>query len=101
MNQKQLNQMMKQAQKMQTDMEGAQKELESQSFTATAGGNAVKVTLKGDKSVEAIEISKDVIDPEDKEMLEEMIMLAMNNAIEDINKKTESTMGAFTQGLPF
>lgn len=101
MNQKQINQMMKQAQKMQSDMESAQKEIENRTFTATAGGSAVKVMMKGNKIIESIDIQKDVIDPEDKEMLEEMIILAVNNAIKEITETTDKEMASFTNGLPF
>ena len=101
MNPKQLQKMMKQAQKMQNDMQSAQGEIEAKEFTNTAGGGAIELVMTGDKKIVSLNIKEEVIDPEDKEMLEGMIVSLINQTIDQIEKETQETMGAFTQGLPF
>lgn len=101
MNPAQLQKMMKQAQKLQTEMQNAQAELERKEFTTSAGGNAVTVAMTGDKKIVSLSINPDVIDPEDKDMLEDMIKTAINNLTATIDQETETTMSAYTQGLPF
>ena len=81
--------LMKQAQKMQEKMQEQAKEMETKSFSATAGGGAVTVTVSGLKVVQSIEIDKDAVDPDDVEMLQDMIMAAVNEAlrkVDDANK---------------
>ena len=73
-----MNNLMKQAQKMQKQMEENQKALEEKEFTATAGGGAVEVTISGKKEVTKVKISEDAVDPDDVEMLEDLIMAATN-----------------------
>lgn len=93
------SQMMSQLQKMQEGMANAQAELEATIFTAAAGGGAVEVSATGKKKIEKITISPDVVDPEDIEMLEDLITAAVNEVMNQIDKSTEEKMGAFTGGL--
>ncbi len=101
MNQKQIQQMMKQAQKMQNDVKSLQDELAATEYTETVGGGAVEIVMNGGKEIKAVNIKEEVIDPEDKEMLEELIMLAVNNVIAKIDQEADSKVGAITGGLPF
>ncbi|WOO88102.1 YbaB/EbfC family nucleoid-associated protein [Mollicutes bacterium LVI A0039] len=101
MNQKQIQQMMKQAQKMQNDVKSLQEELAATEYTETVGGGAVEIVMNGSKTVKSISIKEEVIDPEDKEMLEELVMLAVNNVIAKIDAEADSKVGAITGGLPF
>ena len=75
-----MNNLMKQAQKMQKQMEEATKELESKEITATAGGGAVEVTISGKKEILRVKLSEEVVDPDDIEMLEDLIVAATNEA---------------------
>ncbi len=101
MNIKQIQQMMKQAQKMQSDLKSIQEELEQKEYQVSSGGGAVEVKMTGDKKLVSINIKEEVIDPDDKEMLEDMIALAINNAIDEITKESEEKLGSVTGGLPF
>ena len=94
-----IQQLARQAQKLQDDMEAASKELETKEYEATAGGGAVKVTVTGKMELTKVEISPEVVDPEDVEMLEDVILLALNDALRQVDEKTESTMGQFTKGM--
>ena len=89
-----MNNIMKQAQKMQKQMEEAQAELEAAEYTATAGGGAVEVTISGTK-----EITKVKLDPDDVEMLEDLIMAATNEAIRKIEEMSTQKMSSITGGL--
>ncbi len=91
--------LMKQAQKMQLEMEKAQKELELKVFEGQAGGGAVKIEMNGKKEMTSIIIEPDVADPEDIEMLQDLIMAAFNQAIEKVNEETQSKMGGITGGM--
>ena len=73
-----MNNLMKQAQRMQRQMEESQKEMETKEFTAKAGGGAVSVTVTGKKEVKEVIIDKEVVDPDDVEMLQDLIMAAVN-----------------------
>jgi DNA-binding YbaB/EbfC family protein len=97
-----IQQMMKQAQKLQKDMEESKAKIDKQEFHATAGG-VIKVTAMGTKEITKIEIDDQLLNPEDKNEVEELIMLAINNVIKDIENETEKQLGAFTNGmnLPF
>ena len=90
-----MNNLMKQAQKMQKLMEENQKALEEKEFTATAGGGAVEVTISGKKEVTKVKISEDAVDPDDVEMLEDLIIAALNNAYEAADEEYEEKMGKF------
>ena len=94
-----MNNLMKQAQRMQRQMEENQRELEAAEFTAKAGGGAVEVTVTGKKVITKISISKDVVDPDDVEMLEDLIMAAVNEAIKMAEEASSAMMGKMTAGL--
>ena len=94
-----MNNIMKQAQRMQRQMEESQKELESKEFTAKAGGGAVEVTVTGKKTVSKITIDKEAVDPEDTEMLEDTIMAAVNEALRMADEANEAIMGKMSGGL--
>lgn len=90
-----MNQLMKQAKKMQEDMEKTQSELEEKTFEATAGGNAVSVKVNGGKVVQEIKIQKDVVDPEDVEMLEDLILTCVNEALRKVDSAQNQSFGKF------
>ena len=98
-NQKQVNQMMKQMQKMQADMEAAQRALEEATIEGSAGGGVVKVTVTGAGEVTAISISPEVVDPEDVEMLEDLVLAAVVEAMRMAQEKAAERMGGLTAGL--
>ena len=91
--------MMKQAQKMQQDFLKMQQELESTEFEFTAGGGAVKATIMGTRALKAIEIDPDVLDPDDVEMLQDMIVAAVNEAMKQAEDASQELMGKMTGGL--
>ena len=94
-----MNNLMKQAQRMQRQMEQNQKEMETKEFTANAGGGAVSVTITGKREVTKVEISKDAVDPDDVEMLQDLIMAAMNEALKQVDSANEGMMNDMTGGL--
>ena len=94
-----MNQMLKQAQKMQADMAALQEDLENREFTATSGGGMVEVTVDGKHLIKSIKINPDAVDPDDAEMLEDLITVAVNEAISNAIKTSEEEMGAITGGL--
>lgn len=94
-----MNQMLKQAQKMQEDMANLQADLEQREYTATSGGGMVEVTVDGKHLIKNIKINPDAIDPDDSEMLEDLITVAVNEAISNAIKTSEEEMGAITSGL--
>ena len=91
--------LMKQAQRMQRQMEEATKELEEKEMTATAGGGVVEVTVSGKREVTRIKIDPEAVDPDDVEMLEDLIMAATNEAIRQVDEYSQNTMGKITGGL--
>ncbi len=91
--------MLKQVQKMQEDMANLQADLDEREFTATAGGGMISVTVNGKHEVKELKISPDAIDPEEPEMLEDLITVALNEAISNATKTSEEEMGAITGGL--
>ena len=91
--------LMKQAQKMQRQMEEAQKELEEKEVTAAAGGGAVEVTVSGKKEITKVKLSEEVVDPDDIEMLEDLIMAATNEALRKMEELAQSSMAKITGGL--
>ena len=93
-----MNNLMKQAQRMQRQMEEAQKELEEKEVEA-AGGGAVKVKVSGKKEIVAVTIDPEVVDPEDVEMLEDLIMAAANEALRKMDEVSQSSMAKITGGL--
>ncbi len=94
-----MQQMLKQAQKMQNEMQREQEELNETVFEATSGGGAVKLTMKGDKTLQSIEISPDVVDPDDVEMLQDLILAAFNDAATKIDEATHEKMDKYTQAM--
>ena len=94
-----MNNLMKQAQRMQRQMEEATKELESKEYTATSGGGAVSVTVSGKKEVVSVKLSEEVVDPDDIEMLEDLIMAATNEAFRQMETESSEAMSKLTGGL--
>ena len=92
--------LMKQAQKMQRQMEEQAKELESKEFTATAGGGAVEVTVSGKKQILKVSLDEAVVDPDDVEMLEDLIVAAVNEALDKVDAESAGAMAKFTGGMP-
>ncbi len=95
--------MLKQAQKMQQDMLKMQQEMEAKTYTATAGGGVVTATVSGKKELKGLEIDPDAVDPDDVEMLEDMIVAAVNEALRTADADASSNMSKITGGmnLPF
>ena len=91
--------LMKQAQKMQRQMEEKTKELEEKQYTATAGGGAVSVTVSGKKEVVAVKISPEAVDPDDVEMLQDLVLSAVNEAMRMAEEATNSEVSKLTGGM--
>lgn len=91
--------MMKKMQKMQKEMMQAQEELNNKEFEGTAGGGMVKITVNGQREVLNVQLDPSVVDPEDVEMLQDLIIVATNDALKQVEETTAQTMGKFTQGL--
>ena len=91
--------MMKQAQKMQQELLKVQQELEAAKYEFTAGGGAVKAVMLGTRQLESIEIDPEVVDPEDVEMLQDMILAAVNGAIKASDDSTSQAMGKLHGGM--
>jgi DNA-binding YbaB/EbfC family protein len=94
-----MNQMLKQVQKMQADMMAAQEQLKDEEVEASAGGGMVKVKISGDLVVKAITIAPDAIDPDDPELLQDMVLAATNEAIRAAQELAASKMGGLAGGL--
>ena len=94
-----MNNLMKQAQRMQRQMEENQKALEEKEFSATAGGGAVEVTVSGKKVVTKVKLDKDAVDPDDVEMLEDLIAAAVNSAVAAVDKDSDEEMAKMTGGM--
>ena len=94
-----MNQMLRQAQQMQQDMANLQADLEEREFSATSGGGLVEVTVDGKHFIKSIKINPDAIDPDDCEMLEDLVTVAVNEAIGNAIKTSEEEMSAITGGL--
>lgn len=90
---------LKKAQKMQNQMLKLQEELKEKTVEATAGGEAVKVVVNGNKNIVSLTLSPDAVDPEDVEMLQDMIMTAINDAMKKVDAMTESEMSKVTGGM--
>ncbi len=91
--------MIKQAQKMQEDMENLQAELDEKEHEVSAGGGAVKVKIKGNREVLDIELDEDIVDPEDIETLRDLLIAAVNEAIKTVDKHNSEAMNKVTSGL--
>ena len=94
-----MQQMLKQAQKMQADMQNLQADLEGREYTANAGGGLVEVTVDGKHTLKAVKINPEAVDLDDIEMLEDFITIAVNEAIGKANAESDEEMGAITGGL--
>jgi len=94
-----MNNLMKQAQKMQKDMAQMQADLEKEVFEATVGGGMVKVTVSGKKEVTKVTIDPEALDPDDVEMLEDMVLAAVNQALKQATEKAEGQMSQLTGGM--
>ena len=94
-----MNQMIKQAQKMQDQITELQEDIEAREFSATAGGGAVEVTISGKKTIKSLTLKPEVVDPEDIEMLQDLIISAINEAVNNIETTTEAEMSKITGGV--
>ena len=94
-----MNQMLKQAQKMQSDMAALQEDLEQREYTAVAGGGLVEVTVDGKHFIKKLTVKPEAVDPEDAEMLEDLITVAVNEAVSKSIAAAEEEMGSVTGGL--
>ena len=94
-----MNNLMKQAQRMQRQMEESQKELEEKEFVAKAGGGAVEVTVTGKKEITKVKLAEEVVDPDDIELLEDLVMAAANEALRMADEASAAVMNKMTGGL--
>ncbi len=94
-----MNNLMKQAQRMQRQMEENQKALEEKDFTAKVGGGAVTVTISGKREVKSVELTPDVVDPDDIEMLQDLLVAAVNEAYRKVASEAQAVMGGITGGF--
>lgn len=94
-----MNQMMKKVQKLQAEMAKTQEELKKRTLESTAGGGAVKVVITGEKQLQSIKIDPSAVDPQDVEMLEDLVLAAVNEAIKKVDDMTSQEMGKLTGGL--
>ena len=99
MGRRNMNKMMAQVQKMQQDMQEAQEQLAKETITASAGGGAVKATITGSMELVSIEIDPEVVDPEDVEMLQDMVLAAVNEAMTSSQELASKRLGGITGGL--
>ena len=90
-----INQLMKEAKKMQADLEKSQEELQAKEFEATSGGGAISVKVGGNKEIKEISISKDVVDPDDVEMLQDLIVTWINEALRKVDSAQSASMGKY------
>lgn len=90
-----INQLMKEAKKMQADMEKSQEELVSKEFEASSGGGAIEVKVTGAKEIKQIKIKKDVVDPDDVEMLEDLILTCINEALRKVDSAQAQSLGKY------
>ena len=90
-----INNLMKEAKKMQADLEKSQTELAAKEFEASAGGGAINVKVSGSKEIKEIKIQKDVVDPDDVEMLEDLILTCVNEALRKVDSAQAAQMGKF------
>ena len=94
-----MNNLMKQAQRMQRQMEETTKELEEKVYSASAGGGAVTVTVSGKKEVLSVKLAEEVVDPDDIEMLQDLIVAATNEALRKMEEESQAAMSKLTGGL--
>lgn len=94
-----MNQMIRQAQKAQEQMEAKQQELAEREFNATVGGGVVQVVMTGDKAIQSITINPEIVDPEDVEMLQDLIIAAVNEVYRNVDETTDAEMAEITGSL--
>ena len=94
-----MSNLMKQAQRMQRQMEESQKELETKEFTVSAGGGAVEVTVSGKKELISLKLAEEIVDPEDIETLQDAVVAAVNEALRKADEESAALMGRMTGGL--
>lgn len=94
-----MNQMIKQAQKMQEQMLKMQEEMESKTYEAAAGGGAVKVVIDGKREIKEVVLSPEVVDPDDIEMLQDLIVAAVNEGLRKVDAESSAQLGSITGGL--
>jgi DNA-binding YbaB/EbfC family protein len=94
-----MQKMMKELQKMQGKMANVQKEMEGATFEADAGGGMVKVAMNGRYEVQSVKLSKDAVDPDDVEALEDLLLAAFNSARAKVDEASQEKMGGLTKGL--
>ncbi len=90
-----INQLMKEAKKMQADLEKSQEELQAKEFEASSGGGAISVKVGGNKEIKEIKISKEVVDPDDVEMLQDLIITCINEALRKVDSAQSASMGKY------
>ena len=90
-----INQLMKEAKKMQADMEKSQEELTEKEFDASAGGGVVRVVVSGDKKIKSIKLQKEAVDPDDVEMLEDLILTCVNEAMRKVDDAQAQALGKY------
>ncbi len=95
---KNITKLLKQAQKMQNQMMKAQQELNSKTFEGTSGGGMVKVVMNGGSEIQSVSINKEVVDPDDVEMLEDLVLAAFSNAQEQVQEASNELMGGMNGG---
>lgn len=96
-----MNQMLKQAQQMQEKITALQEDLEQREFSASVGGGAVDITINGKREVLSLNIKPEVVDPEDVEMLQDLIMSAFNEAVHNLDEVSDKEMSELTGGVSF
>ena len=94
-----MSQLMKQAQRMQRQMEEQQKEMEETVFTATSGGNAVEIQMNGKREVLSVKLAPEAVDPDDVEMLQDLIMTAVNEALRQVQEANDNGVSKVTGGM--
>ena len=94
-----MNAMIRQAQKMQDQITTLQEDIENREFSATSGGGAVSVVVTGKKIIKSLTINKEVVDPEDVEMLQDLVISAINEAVNQVESTTETEMSKITGGV--
>lgn len=94
-----MNAMIRQAQKMQDEITTLQEDIENREFSATSGGGAVSIVVTGKKIIKSLTINKEVVDPEDVEMLQDLVISAINEAVNQVESTTETEMSKITGGV--
>lgn len=96
-----MNNLMKQAQRMQRQMEEMQRELEEKEYTVTAGGGAVEIVISGSNVIKSVALKPEIVDPDDVEMLQDLLVAAFNEALRKVSSEKQSAMGGLTGGFGF